>query len=212
VAYTPQWEPIGDALKRLVASGKPEREAKRDLCRAIAEDDIDFRVHLSADPNLYSPPTIVRAAEVDLPWRFSSDDIDWQKSQPLKPWSIHQQRLGESAIMFSARAAHLFERTIEMIEVSVADVARTLCAAEPARKAASVGAEKVRTTIASENDCRLALVQLMKAQPDNPIAKSELRKQFPQVSARGWNRVYRAAATEANAPAWSAPGRRPRKS
>jgi hypothetical protein len=113
--------------------------------------------------------------------------------------------------MFSARAAHLFERTIEMIEVSVADVARTL-AAEPARKAASVGAEKVRTTIASENDCRLALVQLMKAQPDNPIAKSELRKQFPQVSARGWNRVYRAAATEANAPAWSAPGRRPRKS
>jgi hypothetical protein len=97
-------------------------------------------------------------------------------------------------------------------EVSVANVARTLCAAEPVRKAASVGAEKVRTTIASENDCRLALVQLMKAQRDNPIAKSELRKRFPQVSARGWNRAYLAAATEANAPAWSAPGRRPKKS
>jgi len=212
VAYTPEWEPIGEALKRLVASGMSEREAKRDLCRAIAEGAIDFRVHLSADPNRHSAPTMVRAAEVDVLWRFSSDDIDWQKSQSLKPWSIHQQRPGESAIMFSARAAHLFERTIEMIEVFVADVARTLCAAEPVRKAASVGAKKVCTTIAAENDCRHALVQLMKAQPDIPIAKSELRKQFPQVPARGWNRAYRAAATEANGPAWSAPGRRPKKS
>ncbi len=81
MAYTPEWEPIGEALKRLVASGMSEREAKRDLCRAIAEGAIDFRVHLSADPNRHSPPIIVRAAEVDVPWRFSSDDIDWQKSQ-----------------------------------------------------------------------------------------------------------------------------------
>ena len=81
MAYTPEWEPIGEALKRLVASGMSEREAKRDLCRAIAEGAIDFRVHLSADPNRHSAPTMVRAAEVDVLWRFSSDDIDWQKSQ-----------------------------------------------------------------------------------------------------------------------------------
>jgi hypothetical protein len=199
-------------LKRFGASGLSEREAKRDLCRAIADGAIAIRLHLAEHPYRHLSETIVSAAEIDVPWRFSPDDIDWQKSRPLKPWPIVQQRWGETVTIFAARASRLLERTIETIEVCGADVARTLCAPEPAAKVASPGSERVRTTIASENECRLALVRLMKEQPDTPIAKSELRKRFPRVSTRGWNRAYLAAATEANAPAWSAPGRRPKKS
>ena len=40
MAYTPDWEPLADALKRIVAAGSDEEEAKNDLCRAVADRKI----------------------------------------------------------------------------------------------------------------------------------------------------------------------------
>ena len=44
MAYTPDWEAIADALKRVMATGTTEDEAKTDLCRALADRKIDIRV------------------------------------------------------------------------------------------------------------------------------------------------------------------------
>ena len=40
MAYTPDWEPLADAFKRVVATGVPEDEAKRGISRAIADGKI----------------------------------------------------------------------------------------------------------------------------------------------------------------------------
>jgi hypothetical protein len=49
VAYTPDWEPLADALKRVMATGASEDEAKLDLCRAVADRKIDFQVRIASD-------------------------------------------------------------------------------------------------------------------------------------------------------------------
>jgi hypothetical protein len=71
--------------------------------------------------------------------------------------------------------------------------------------------QKARSTIDVETACKRELIRLMKTRPNHPESKSELRKKFPQVPVRGFNRAYSAAVQEANAPAWGAPGRRPKK-
>jgi hypothetical protein len=56
VAYTPDWEPLADALKRVVDSGISEDEAKPDLCRAVADHKIDVRVRIEkSDPEIGGP-------------------------------------------------------------------------------------------------------------------------------------------------------------
>ncbi|WP_162560789.1 hypothetical protein [Methylobacterium durans] len=74
------------------------------------------------------------------------------------------------------------------------------------------GTAKAKATAAAEKDCRRELTKLMRAAPDGPTSKAALRDRFPQVSNRGFERAYRSAAQEAQAPRWQAPGRRARKS
>jgi hypothetical protein len=79
-------------------------------------------------------------------------------------------------------------------------------------KLGRAGIQKARSTIHTETALKRELIRLMKAHPEHPVPKSELRKKFPQVPVRGFNRAYSDAVQEANAPAWGAPGRRPKKS
>jgi hypothetical protein len=59
VAYTPDWEPLADALKRVMATGIGESEAKLDLCRAIGDRKIDIRVRVAAsDHGMRGPSSL----------------------------------------------------------------------------------------------------------------------------------------------------------
>ena len=48
MAYTPDWEPLADALKRVLATGVDKDEARVDLCRAVADRKIHIRVRIAA--------------------------------------------------------------------------------------------------------------------------------------------------------------------
>jgi hypothetical protein len=77
--------------------------------------------------------------------------------------------------------------------------------------ALSPGQSKVRRTIANETDAKRKLIALISERPDSPIPKPELKPDFPGISDRAFDRIYSKAVTEARAPAWSAPGRRPKE-
>jgi hypothetical protein len=53
VAYTPDWEPLADALKRVMATGVSEDEAKLDLCRAMADGKINVQVRIAQNDDRF---------------------------------------------------------------------------------------------------------------------------------------------------------------
>jgi hypothetical protein len=73
------------------------------------------------------------------------------------------------------------------------------------------GQVKVRRTIATETDAKRQLIALILERPDAPIPKPKLKPDFPGLSERAFDRIYLEAVHEAKAPAWSAPGRRPKE-
>jgi hypothetical protein len=126
LAYTPEWETLADALRRAVAAGNVEADAKRDLCNAIADGAIIVRLVLAEDPRKNLPQSIASADAFNLPARIVPTDIDWRLSRPIKPWAPATQVLGGSMILHLARVGNVLERRIETIEVPSSDVSRKL--------------------------------------------------------------------------------------
>ena len=124
MAYTPAWETLAEALARLVAAGQTEADAKRDLCRAIADGAIPIELVLTEDAQ--RPETTVSAAGLEVPARILPADIDWQLSRPIKPWPLAKQRLGEPMTLYIARVRDLLERTIETVMVRSSEVSKLL--------------------------------------------------------------------------------------
>lgn len=70
---------------------------------------------------------------------------------------------------------------------------------------------KVESTSADEKSCRRALVKIFRAYPEKVMTKAQLKKLFPGVGNRPFERAFRSAGEESGAHTWSAAGR-PRKS
>ncbi|WP_407166590.1 hypothetical protein [Bradyrhizobium sp. ORS 111] len=105
--YVPDWEPIGVALKRLIAIGLHEDEAMADLCNAVADQKIELRAVVGGD-DYYAGVTVQRSA-VEPPPRLTPADIDWTNSRPLSPWSC-------------GRSLEEKERPLDLLELSTQDV------------------------------------------------------------------------------------------
>jgi hypothetical protein len=118
VAYNPDWEPLADALKRVMATGVSEDEAKTDLCRAVADRKIDVRVRIAASDRTFSD------GNVGVPAHLEPRDFDWVQSRPLKPWSIGPKR-GEHYEW------DWENRPLDLIELLKADVTKILCTGDP---------------------------------------------------------------------------------
>ena len=93
LAYTPVWETLADALRRVVAVGSKESEAKRDLCRAMVDEAITIRLLLAADARLNLPELPASVAGLDLPERLLPGDIDWRQSRPTSPGRLQGARI-----------------------------------------------------------------------------------------------------------------------
>jgi hypothetical protein len=128
LTYTPTWEPIAEALERVVATGLPKGDAQRNLCRAIADLRIDIRLHLAATQAL--PALTLSRPSLEIPARLSPSDIDWKFSRLPKEsslWPGPSQRFGEPTTLYIRDNFGRMNRTVESVEVRVADVIRVFC-------------------------------------------------------------------------------------
>ena len=53
MAYTPDWEPLADALKRVIAGDASEDEAKLDISRALADRKIRTQLTVEIEPDAF---------------------------------------------------------------------------------------------------------------------------------------------------------------
>lgn len=123
MAYVPDWQLIADAWHRVVETGTAEKEAKQQLCAAIADGKIAVRLTLAADPGGAVPAQQITTG-LSPPVGFSPKDIEWSNSRPTREWQSPMQAVGEPISLFINRAYHLIGRTIELVEVYTPDVQR----------------------------------------------------------------------------------------
>ena len=122
LAYTPDWETLADALKRVILAGSAEQQAKADICNAVADRKIAARVFVD-DSHQLDRRKMFSGGNVGVPSRLDPDDFDWSRSRPFKKWFIGPMP-----------GQHYFwngdNRTVSLIELSTADVRQVLCNAE----------------------------------------------------------------------------------
>ena len=182
MAYTPDWEPLADALKRVMATGSSEDEAKTDLCRAMADRKIGVRVQdrckrsRNARPGLLSREC--RGAAAPRSRRPRLGAIEAVKAVVYRT---------------DARAAYSWiggweERRIDFIELSTADVAEIFPSPE--------GATKESATIAKETAAAKALASHLERNPDlkRADAANWCREHGHQLGKRAFDRVLAASA------------------
>jgi hypothetical protein len=138
LTYTSTWEPINEALQRVVAAGLSEKQVKRDLCRAIADYKIEIRLHLAADRSRGLPPKVLSPPALEIPQHLSPADFDWPSSR-MSPhsqlWTGPSQRLGQSNLLYFHENNELVDRTVDLIELRVADVTKVFFNTESQPKA-----------------------------------------------------------------------------
>ncbi len=133
MAYVSKWERLSDAVMRVMAAcGLSKDEAQTDICRAIADGAVNIRGSLKrhTTKRLSASDTVLEGADFQIPTEIKSEDLDWERSRPVKPWLV---RRGASAL-----PGHW---DLEWIKLFRTDVTNVLCTAgkrgEPAQRASS---------------------------------------------------------------------------
>jgi hypothetical protein len=74
--------------------------------------------------------------------------------------------------------------------------------------AATPATNRARDQQENERACQKALMERMRANPNDPVPKKKLRLEFPEVSGRAFHQLFRQAVRETQCLAWSSAGRR----
>jgi hypothetical protein len=176
LAYSPLWESLSEALKRIVLSGIGKTTAKDQLARAIA--DAQVKVRILVDP---SYPEVggrwLDGKRLAVPEELSSKDLDWELSRPFEHWETGPGNVEQYEGTWGWQA-----RRVQRLQVSTSDVNMIWCSGgEP--RVADVEPTDVDTTAEKAN--RLAA----------PALASRERLAIPNKP--GGGRKKTAAATEA---------------
>ena len=202
MAYTPDWEPIADALKRVMATSVSEDEAKTDLCRAVADRKIDVQVTIAATGQVYLD------GNVGVPRHLKPSDLDWVHSRPFAQWPIGPRPGQHYTWNWS-------NRPIDLVELSTSDVLRILCGGLNS-DADKKGAR--RTTVSFADQETKATRALASHLRENPNLKREeaaawCKKQGFTLSDRGFQyRVWPDAREQAGLLRTAPPGRKNKSS
>ena len=118
MSYTPDWERLADAKRRVVATSLSEHQAKTDLCRAVADKKIDVRVRV-AESDRDMSGVVCSGDWVSVPAHLEPADFDWVLSRPLQAWSV-----GPPVGPWSYSDPYLQRkrRQIDSVELATADV------------------------------------------------------------------------------------------
>jgi hypothetical protein len=145
MAFVSEWERLSEALRRVMAANElAEEEAQRDICRAIADQAVNIRGKLRkhVTKNLTSD-AVLEGKDFHIPAEIRSEQLDWDRSRPLKPWVVRPE---------SFRVPGNWE--LDRIELFRAHVTKVLCRAEKARettkKASKKGGARNRSRPASK--------------------------------------------------------------
>ena len=76
------------------------------------------------------------------------------------------------------------------------------------RPAETPAMKRARDRHENERACQEALMERMRANPNDPVPKGKLRLEFPEVSGRAFHQLFRQAVRETRCFAWSKAGRR----
>ncbi|SRR6266508_3721973 len=119
MAYVSKWERLSDAVMRVMAAcGLSKDEAQTDICRAIADGAVNIRGSLKrhTTKRLSASDTVLEGADFQIPTEIKSEDLDWERSRPVKPWMV---RPGNYSLPGSW--------DLEWIELFRTDVTKVLC-------------------------------------------------------------------------------------
>lgn len=145
MAYTPDWEPLADALRRVMATGVGEDEAKLDLSGAVADGKIRVRVRIEVSDRARGGQIFYGGkgnGNVRPPVHLTPIDFDWVRSYPLSPWPIGP-RWGERREREWMRGWENWP--IDLLELSTADVTNELCVGEQTAQHSSTTAAQDST-------------------------------------------------------------------
>lgn len=138
MSYSPSWATLPEALSRITASGLDKSEAKAQLCRALQERAVRFRVVVDKSAPDFGGQTL-EPPNVSIPSESAPEDFDWSNSRPLAPWVT-----GDSSVQ-----AYCFDderwapRRIAKLAVSAEDVNRIWGAPGELRTDAPPPAKKI---------------------------------------------------------------------
>jgi hypothetical protein len=130
--YVPDWEPLANALKRVMDGGPAEQQARVDICNAVADRKIGVRVLLAASARDGAGQRF-SGGNLRVPERLVPDDFDWDQSRPLKPWPTGPTDPEQIVALWS-----WMPRPIELLELSTGDVIDVLCNLRPPAAPASI--------------------------------------------------------------------------
>jgi hypothetical protein len=100
--YTSPWKRLDDALVEAIKAGLSETNAKQDICSAITDRAIDFRVlvELEVEDDNGDPPGYrhisnqirveerwLASRQVKIPATLKPSDFDWEHSRPKHEWN-----------------------------------------------------------------------------------------------------------------------------
>jgi hypothetical protein len=138
--FVPDWERLGEALKRVMEAGVSNSEAKRDICRAIADGKIrvrtpvelitrdvvdhQFNHRFARQYQRFARQLYEGRRRLDMPSRLKPRDLHWRDSRFKAPWLFQP---GMEGYPGPPRNWHV------LIELFSADVTKVLCQQPRAR-------------------------------------------------------------------------------
>ena len=194
------WEPLADALKRVMATGVIEDEAKTDLCRGVADGKINVRLKVAASAS-HIGGRVLRGDNINVPPHLTPGDFDWVQSRPHNPWPVGPNGPQHYTLVWWSWQ----NQPIDLIELATADVQDIFGSPKPLTKRAAtrrdemMAARTLRDLLVKNKDITLE------------EAFRQCLEKHPNLSQRGFKeRVWRKGRELAKLPPKALAGRKPK--